>query len=132
MTVPTTLFVSFTRAIRTIAEGKVSQEELDAGMFYFGCAREHAYNPERDMTDETTWFAGGKAAHLRLIIALDKAEKEGRARWKNPGEPNSYGTLNELLVVNDLIPIDYRGNHYNYSEVADRMSKYNKDIRVVY
>jgi len=68
------LFVSFTALIRDIGRGTVTDADLAAGLFYFGCAREHALTPWKDHTNELKWFfkndgdrAGEVHSYLRSV-----------------------------------------------------------------
>ena len=98
------LFLSFTGLLRAIAQEEVTQADLDAGLFYFGCARSHALNPGgAGEYDERINLAKGAQAHEKLVRALERAESENRCRWLKPDNTSrSYSLLNELLCANGL------------------------------
>lgn len=135
------LFLSFTGTIRGLSEGKVTQQDLDAGIFYFGCAKSHACAPWKPdhghVSNELEWFykdADARAvAHRRLIEAFTKAETDGRLAWRPDGGPNSYGQLNELLAANAIATIDRIDgpDSYCYPEVAEAIEEAGIPLSVV-
>lgn len=140
------LYVSFTAVIRSLAKGTVTDEDLAAGLFYFGCVREHAFEPWKASKDshELTWFfqrADGSfdadaaaAAHRRLISALERGETEGRVVWRIMGEHNSYAQINELLTRNGLSALQVTAwdAHYAYESVAEFVQTANLPLTVVH
>ena len=84
------VFASFTATLREMHGGTVTQGDLDAGLFWFNCSREHALRPWEDTTNEVLWFwrkpqarEQGAEAHRRLVAALLAAERDGRALWRD-------------------------------------------------
>lgn len=127
------LFLSFTATIRALRDGNVTESDLANGLFYFGCVREHALDPN---AMELSWFKGGREAHATLYPALLAAEAEGRVAWRQKEERNSYKQLNELLKFHGFPEIaeeDGRsiGNTYCYPGVADRVRERNLQIQVI-
>jgi hypothetical protein len=99
------LFASFTRLLQQIAAGAVVREELDRGVFIFGCTREHALSPGASgEDDERNWVRcgiGGSAAYEILLPALRQAESEGRVGWARPVKGQNIGrytVLAEILI----------------------------------
>jgi hypothetical protein len=134
------LFVSFSSLLREILEGNVTDADLKAGFFMFGCTRGHAYDPGgQGDTDERQWNQGRNAsAYPALIAALEQAEAEGRAGWVKV-EPRTrrdhFEVLNEMLVKHGLpalerIPGD--GWDYNYPALRDRIVEAGLPLEVIY
>ena len=99
------LFVSFTAALRHIKSGYITTEDLQTGLFYFGCTRSHAFEPgSQGESNELEWFFKDKteafSVHQVLIMFLERAEQDGRCIWRQASEMNSYEALNDLLVRN--------------------------------
>lgn len=98
------LFCVSIEVLKRLTNGAVTAEDLDKGLFYFFDAhRAIVYNPRwassweligRYFTEPT---ASKLAAHKILVAALDKAEREGRVLWVEPGEPHSFVDVNTLL-----------------------------------
>ena len=127
------LFVSFTTLLGAIAGNAVSQEDLDTGLFYFGCVRSHAFTPgaEAEFDERVSLKERGAPAHEKLIAALTKAEAEGRCRWHRPDNHTRlapYTLLNELLEANGIeklkfVQEDFEPGHYCYPAVRDMMAQ---------
>ncbi len=114
------LFLSFSGLLYALASGKITQDDLNTGLFYFGCRRQHAFHPEQDAYNEITSVsrdnAGvGERAHALLVEGLIKAEAEGRVNWRGENE-NRYGELSKLLVANGLPELHMsQDQHHSYS-----------------
>lgn len=144
------LFVSFTGTIRGLSKGTVTQQDLDTGIFYFGCAKIHACAPWKPdhgfVCNELTWFfkdeegkfdadAAG-VVHRALVAAIEKAESDGRVAWRENGLSNTYGQLSELLAKNGFGPItgdDGRAcnGSYCYPGVKDRIKEAGLPLDVI-
>jgi hypothetical protein len=134
------LFMSFSTLLRLIADGQVTQEELDTGFFMFGCTRGHALEPgAQGETDERTWNKGKNAnGYPTLLAALLKAEEDGRAGWirletKVPRNP--FAILNEMLVKHGITPLEHQdgeGSHYSYPMLAERIAAAGLPLQPVY
>lgn len=124
------LFISFSGLLSALSRNEVSDEDLQTGLFYFGCVRSHAFE-----LDERYRLKNAVAAHEKLVQALTRAEEEGRCRWHRP-EPGvwlaPYSLLNELLVANGLsaLPLQEDGAgrsfeeaHYGYPRVRELMEQ---------
>lgn len=96
------LFLSFTCLLSAMATGKVSQADLDEGLYMFGCTRGHALEPgAAGESDERTWNPGYAEAYPAIRESLLKAETEGRAGWirvKAGDQNDSVVILNQMLV----------------------------------
>jgi hypothetical protein len=106
------LFLSFTGLLHAIARDAVSDEDLNTGLFYFGCMREHAYAPGSggEFDERVSLKEKGAPAHERLVQALAKAEAEGRCRWfrLEPGVIHApYTLLNELFMANGVPELSF-------------------------
>lgn len=103
------LLLSFTGTLQAMASGALSVENLQTALFFFGCARQHALQPGASgEVDERKWFAGAQEAHVHLVHALERAEKDSRCRWyrRTPGaDLDPLVELNELLTRNGLQPV---------------------------
>ena len=133
------LFVSYTSLLREITDGTVTHDDLYDGLFFFGCRREHAYNPGASgETDERTWQNGRYAeAHPILVDALRVAEITGRAAWHNvpKREFSPWSVLDDLLERNDIQPLKPKFNlfaHYGYPNVKDADAERGLPLHVVY
>ena len=119
------LFVSFTSLLRELKQGTITQADLDSGLYYFGCIREHAVDPWQDDTNEVQWFFKGdmdrgRQVHEQLKEAVLKAEQEGRIVFRSLEDYNTYEQLNALLVANGYEPLDSEMEFsYNYPRVEE-------------
>lgn len=105
MVITRKLFLSFTGTLYGLASGEITQEDLASGLFYFGCARTHAFKPWEGMTNEILWAfkddqERGQAAHTQLVATLQRGEEEGRVIWREPDAQYSYEDLGILLGRN--------------------------------
>jgi hypothetical protein len=134
------LFLSFSTLLSHIADGKVTQDELDTGLFLFGCVRSHALQPgAQGETDERTWNKGKNAqGHPTLVTALLKAEEEGRAGWIRPESgvrKEPFAVLNALLEKQGLPSVPQEpgdSTHHSYPLMADRIAAAGLPLQVVY
>lgn len=134
------LFISFTSLLRLVARNEVTAEDLDQGLFYFGCWREHAMNPGgRREFDERTLNPDYVAAHEVIKAAVLRAEPEGRVDWHNG--PNRTGSpwsrLDGLLSKNGVPLLKHRPTtdpwaHYSYPLVRDLITEAELPVEVVY
>ena len=86
---------------------KVTEEDLNRGLFYFGCTRAHIFEPEKDQSNEAQLTfqddpAFGQECHRRIKEAVKAAEKEGRAEFRS-GQC-TYKKLNDFLTRNGYPP----------------------------
>lgn len=131
------LFLSFTGLLRAIVDNEVSQDELDAGLFYFGCTRSHAWKPSAagEFDERTTYRESGLIAHATLLRALERAELAGRCRWHRLEEGTplpAYPLLNELLVANGVPALTLPAElpDYTYCGVRDRVRETGLPVEV--
>lgn len=134
------LFVSFTGLLGGIYHGTVTAEDLDKGIFYFGCTARHVEGIWEESTNEILWFwkdhEEGRRVHTMILGAIEKAEREGRIKWRVVGECGSYDGLSELLMANGhtAIPSDpWRtcNGPYCYPGVRDRVEEQGIALDVV-
>lgn len=130
------LFVSFTSLLYMVSQGKVSAEELDHGLFFFGCWREHAMDP-----NGSRMYHGkvDPSAQPLIIEAVRKAESEGRAAWhngpKHPQRPSPWRVLNELLEANGFATLEQEPGlswDYGYPAVREAVAAKALSLDVVY
>ncbi len=133
------LFVSFTSLLGLVSQGKVSQADLDTGLFFFGCWREHALNPgAAGEPDERSWDGGKHAhAHAPIVAALLRAEQDGRVAWHNG--PNKSGNpwrkLDDLLADNGFRVLHVQHDtscHYGYPAVKAAVAEKGLELDVLY
>lgn len=121
------LFLSFSGLLYKLDRGEVLQQELDTGLFYFGCSRKHAYDPGASGEyNEVAQMRSPNAhrVHQQLCRALYKGEEDGRVLWRSTSQQNTYQQLNELLVKYGYEPIqDIDYNYYSYPGVRRKMEE---------
>lgn len=142
------LFISYTTIIRELKNGRITENDLNSGLFYLGCVRKHAMNPgANNEGSELMLFykkeedlENRKAAHALIVSALKKAEREKRIIWrKNIAVGQSYKVLNRLLVRHGYSGISFEfdgrrsnaASHYCYPGVVDRIKEASLDLKVV-
>ncbi len=85
------LFLSFSGLLIAMREGSITQEDLNSGLFAFGCTREYALNPwKKDIRIAVNNVEQvfkhdpdlGRKVHGQIAAALLKAEPEGRATFR--------------------------------------------------
>lgn len=101
------LFLSYSALLKRVADGSVTQTDLDEGLFYFGCCREQVFTASTD------------DAALRIMTAALKAEVDGRIAWRSRFGGNTYQDLGCLLLCNGYDAVStVRYDVYNYEFVA--------------
>lgn len=141
------LFVSFTGLLYGLQRNAVSQADLDNGVFYFACTRDHAVKPWESDYNELNIFEredgsldgdAAATAHRLVIAAVTKAEREGRIAWRpNAETPNNFRQLNDLLAANGFATIMSddeirRGaGEYTTRKVLDRVAHAGLALEVV-
>jgi hypothetical protein len=128
------LFLSFSGLINQLKEEKVSQEDLDQGIFYFGCTKGHVFGPY----EETEAYSAddpdsGRLIHEQIKEAVQKAESENRAAYREYGKRNNIDQLNTLLTAQGyeaLVPP--AGVEYEKSLVKELIQASKQEIQVVY
>lgn len=128
------LFLSFTATLRGLDTGEVTPLDLKRGLFYFGCTRKHAMFPGADKeTNEVNWFFKNKQQaanrHGLLRQFLQKAEREGRAAYRQKGKLNNFEELNKLLMANCYKPI-ICWLDYSYPGVESRVEAEKLPLKV--
>ncbi len=98
------LFISFTSTMSWLDAGFVNEQDLQVGLFIFGCTRQHAMEPQNDEFVEAT-VRERPDLHAMLVRALLKAEQEGRARFRTIDEVPSFAGISALLVANGFSPL---------------------------
>lgn len=136
------LFLSFTGLLYAIAHNSVSEEDLNTGLFYFGCMRGHAYEPgaHGELDERVLLKEKGAPAYAKLVQALAKAESEGRCRWFRP-EPGvlhaPYTLLNELLTTNGVAALQFDEEqdyvqYWSYPAVRDLAAPQLSKVEVLF
>jgi hypothetical protein len=115
------LFLSFSTLLRAIADGHISAEDLQRGLFMFGCTRGHALEPgAKGEADERKWNKGKNAvAHPILVNALLEAETAGRVAWLRDEDGRAsrhhVTVFNELMLANSLPQLKRTEDFSNHS-----------------
>lgn len=126
---PKKLFISFTTIMGGVHAGKIDDQDLDTGLFFFGCSKgafaalEERVNPE------------GKAAYRKIKFAIAKAEKEGRVEWGPGRSKHPHAQMSALLSRNGLEPLNPNlppiEDDYGFlSTAVDRVNNKNGITRV--
>jgi hypothetical protein len=90
-------FTSFTGTIGALLTGRVWWQDLQDGLFVFGCCRSQCVNPVRDIPSVVQ---SNPLPHRLIVEAVLAAEQDNRARWIDPGDPYSWERrINELLLA---------------------------------
>jgi hypothetical protein len=124
------LFVSFTSVLYALKNGRVTETDLQKGLFVFGCTRDHAINPGAQEEFVERVVKERPDIHQMLVKALLRAEADGRVNWRSATDNNvTYEMVDDLLVRNGYRQLMgtreyeemygqpfYRG-HYNYPTV---------------
>ena len=127
------LFISFTGLISSLHLNKINKDDLKDGLFYFGCAREYAFNPGcLGSNDCRKYYKNGKKLHEIIVAALLLAEKDGRAIYRDLGKYNTFDQLNELLASNGFGMTQGGDHDYNYYDVERRVREANLDLDVIF
>lgn len=132
------LFVSFTATLTRMQEGKVSEVDLDNGLFAFGCTRDHALAPGAAGGYVEEVVKERPDLHERLVAAVLAAEHDGRVAWRDKGlyANMEYAKINVLLCRNGFDPIvenklrPHEGD-YCYPGVEERVLLAGLDLKVV-
>ena len=132
-----TIFPSFTSALFGLQRGEVTQEQLDTGLFFFGCSRGHAANPgalgEYSELRSVVRNVGEEKAneiHQQLWAAIVKAESEDRAVWSATSHcQDRWQSLFDLVNTHTDVTVShefaeeavdfYDHNLYCYPSVCD-------------
>lgn len=134
------LFLSFSTLLREVAHDRITAEDLQHGLFMFGCTRGHALNPgAKGETDERTWSNGRNAVgHPTLVNALLAAEKDGRVAWlkdETGRATQSHVTVfNELMAANGLPLLKHTEDfaHHSYPQWRERVKAEDMPLEPVY
>lgn len=102
------LSISFTGTMYALRSGRVNRDDLDTGLFVFGCIRDHAFAPgafgeyvEKVVTKRPD------PPHELLVAAPIKAEADGRWRTLEDGNA-SFELVDDLLTSNGYKPLALR------------------------
>ena len=109
---PRKVFISFTGLLKAMHDDKVTDEDFENGIYYFGCTRGNVFDrPLEELHLEFTRAFGedmssAEAALGKLREVILRAEKEERVAWRELGQINTQAELNELLVRHNARPLN--------------------------
>jgi hypothetical protein len=155
------LVLSCTGLIHMVYQDKLTEEELNESLFYFGCAREgiapqlnHSlstlfdldvgYATRHDKKESTKNRVekelANKTEDVRNLIlrVIKKAEEEDRIVFREQCESNSWEQLNHFLEAHNLNPLPcrdprpYCGDRYSYPGAVERMEVANPEVKAVW
>lgn len=138
------LFISYSGLIRHLRDEKVTTADLEDGIFYFGCVREHVMHPEQSERNDSKEAMKRNSSdarrqiHENIVSAALTAEMNGRIGYRLFNEPNSYEVLASLLEENGYIgfPLESSADRcvtgYNYPEIVNRVKDAGFDLEVIY
>jgi hypothetical protein len=108
------LFISFTGTMYALKSGRVTGEDLDNGLFVFGCTRGHAITPGASHEHIEEIVTQCPALHQQLVAALTQAEIDGRVRWRTLEERvPSFEMVDDLLTSNGRKPLMSEDEYYS-------------------
>jgi hypothetical protein len=99
------IFFSYSSLLHDLNSGKFTQQDLDNGLYYFGCKRSLLF----DIDPAEREYAAKKFPEQVPIVkaAVEKAERGGRVAWRPEHEGCSeqysrdmFATLSQLLQAN--------------------------------
>lgn len=147
------LFTSFSGLVPKVANGTVTPEDLEAGLFAPGCAPEYLFerphgtlrDPEQVWREELCVSEGQELPPrerdcipaVRMVQeALARADAEGRAVMRGLSEWRTYTMVAELLRRNEIGEMLPLGNHHKDKhcsnlEIQDWCSAAGLSIEVV-
>ena len=133
------IFPSFTGLLQLLKYDRVTQDDLDNGIFCFGCVRDHCMHPEKQEdphSNEVNWLrlppAEANAIHRRLVDAVLKAEGEGRVAWRTGQGHMSYSLINQVIVPLGYAPLQGRDYHYSYPSLTDVVEESGQALQVMW
>lgn len=92
------LFLSFTRTLHLMRDGRVVDEDLSNGLFIFGCAREHAYTAGAGGEFVESIVKENPDLYRKLMAYVSEAEADGRVSWRSARK-----LFPTFKMVNDLL-----------------------------
>lgn len=102
------LFVSFSGTVMALKLERVTVDDLDNGLFFFGCSRAHAIDPGAHGESVASIVRQNPELHATLAGSVLFAESQGRVRWHKSDEGEilgGYELIDELLVANSCKPL---------------------------
>lgn len=139
------LFLSFTGCLRAMADGSVSENDLENGLFYFMWPREDVLHPWGDEINELEWFfsdvSEANKAHELLRKNVLKAEEEGRAFFRDRNkvsDSSPFDELNMILRQNgfSVLPLSFSfgaaSKNYDPRLIAELLKETDNKVEAVY
>lgn len=132
------LFLSYSKLLYLVADGKVTEDEMKKGLFFFGCPVQYFEDPENDTIITAVNLAQTEEEKRRLLESYDImktvvsiASAEGRTYFKSKDGHLSIRNLNGFLKRNDVdvSALALEEERFSYPTVKQ---KYNTVVDVVY
>lgn len=97
-----TIFLGFFATLKGLDTGSVLGKELEGGIFFLDCTRDHVFKVAPIASKE---LEQAVLVMRELRSAILSAEKEGRAKWRQESGRSVHFSLSELLSANEMAPL---------------------------
>lgn len=116
------LFISFTGTMYALQYGRVNRDDLNTGLFVFGCTRDHAMAPGSRGEHVENIIVMRPDLHGLLVAALLQAEVNERVHWRTGDQRSSFAMIDDLLIKNEYKALakDDSNSDYCYPAVQQR------------
>jgi len=103
------LFLSFTRLLNALRDGKVSDEDLVKGLYCFDATERYVRNPWITCDNDVEHvfkndLARGKEVHGKIVRMVEAAQREGRIDWRKFGEDHAAESVSAMFTRNGFPP----------------------------
>ena len=132
------LFLSYSKLLYLVADGKVTEDEMRRGLFFFGCPVQYFEDTDNDIIITSINLAQTEEEKTRFLESYDImkrvvsiASAEGRTYFKSKEGHVSIRDLNRFLKRNgvDVSAVGFGKKRFNYPDVK---RDYNSVVDVVY
>lgn len=132
------LFISFTRTLFGLHAGHITAEDLENGLFYFGCTRDHVFNPGQEGDFNELEYLNIENQEdrdmllARLSDAVLRAEEKNHVAWRHFSTRNAFLDLNILLEKNHFRSVGGMSDAYRNLAVKKLVEATNPELEVVW
>lgn len=132
----TKLFCSFTSILRLVNQKQIADNELNQGLYAFGCTREHVFSQVHEC-HEATWQSDDESVQNYLSDKIKElvteAESSGRVVFRTLEEGNmSFDKVSSLLERNGLQPLGTVYDTYCYPRLKELVEQKNPTVEVLF